>query len=866
MFKSARWRSEKNKIESIFKLQFHATQLKQLTGDTLIISIIPADTGKPTTRLEKAKVKDGSCYWEKPHYQTLKFVRDPKNGKFNEKVYHFVMATGSSKSSCVGEVSIDFASFAEATKTTSLSLPLRNGNCAAFLHVLIQRVQESLDQREVDGTENAKRQDRSLRAQLSNDDMEESISSSPNEDHGTLSDNVKRESRASSGSEITLSGSDSSSGLDDTPREPEPKKTKPTHEPLATTIYEERRERASHWDWLDGSPPDMSTDDSSPSPGEPEPELLPGDTSEEGSPDSVIKTLKIELEVLTRQADVSELELQTLQLNYEKDLNSNLRLQLQKTQESNTELILAVQDLDEMLERKDSEMSKSKCCKARELQKVKPETDDDDEDQKALEEIVREHSGMQEGYLLEQKITDLYGEIELYKRDKDELEMQMEQIALDYEILKQGNHDMCCKLEQSQLQEQLKMQYECTSYPVVNELEAQIESLDNELKMKSIELSESVLAIEELETHVKNLEKDLEDQGRGFEADLEDLMNAKVEQEQRAIHAEENLRKMKMQNANTAERLQEEFRRLSAQMTSSFEANDKVALKAMFEANQLRLEKRHLEEKVKQDLDLINVRCEEKLVDLLSQVTQKSTELEKMENQIEYMSAEIETLRADKQNLENERKGLTNEVHLAKMELESSRKEFFELMDANKQKDGNYERLQSEMEALKSRYNDMKLSLIEDESEKEKLRKQISELKCDLKNSKDAISSMEQKIKESSNRVKALEGSKAASRNNRCSSKEVTNLKNMIELLEEKDLMNQIKELERRLEVLDQSIAISQACRGEEIASLKRLNTSMEVELMEMQERYSEISLKFAEVEGERQRLVMTLRSRIKKC
>ncbi|KAI3707025.1 hypothetical protein L6452_25186 [Arctium lappa] len=955
MFKSARWRSEKNKIESVFKLQFHATQLKQLAGDTLIISVIPADTGKPTTRLEKAKVKDGSCYWEKPHYQTVKFVRDPKNGKFNEKVYHFVMATGSSKSSCVGEVSIDFASFAEATKSSSLSLPLRNGNCAAFLHVSIQRVQESLDQREVDGTENANRQDRSLRAQLSNNDMEECISSNPNEDRGTLSDNIKRDRRTSSGSDITLSGSDSSSGLDDTPREPEPKKTKPTREPSATTIYEERDERVSQWDWLDGSPPELSTDDSSPSPGDPEPLL--GEMSEEGSPDSVIKKLKTELEVLARQADVSELELQTLrkqivkerkkgqdlsrevtalneernafkneceklkayqkcteeaeakvkvnnkllieggdpwalvdelrqELNYEKDLNSNLRLQLQKTQESNAELILAVQDLDEMLERKDSEMSKSKCCKARELQEVKPETDDDDdEDQKALEEIVREHGGMQEGYLLEQKITDLYGEIELYKRDKDELEMQMEQIALDYEILKQGNHDMCCKLEQSQLQEQLKMQYECTSYAVVNELEAQVESLANELKMKSKELSRSVLAIEGLETHVKNLEKDLEDQGRGFEADLEDLMNAKVEQEQRAIRAEENLRKMRMQNANTAERLQEEFRRLSAQMTSTFEANEKVATKAMAEANQLRVEKRHLEEKVKQDLDCITARYEEKLVDLLSQITQKSTELEKMENQIEYMSVEIETLKADKQNLEGERKGLENEVHLAKMELESSRKEFFELMDANKQNDDNYERLQSEMEGLKYRYNDMKLCLIEDESENEKLRKQISELKCDLKKSKDTISSMEQKLKESSNRVTALEGIKATSRNDRCSSKEVTDLKNRIELLEgeikqketalkssenlfvekEKDLTNQIKELESRLEVLDQTIAISQACRGDEITSLKRLNTSMEVELMEMQERYSEISLKFAEVEGERQRLVMTLRGR-KKC
>jgi hypothetical protein len=35
----------------------------------------------------------------------------------------------------------------------------------------------------------------------------------------------------------------------------------------------------------------------------------------------------------------------------------------------------------------------------------------------------------------------------------------------------------------------------------------------------------------------------------------------------------------------------------------------------------------------------------------------------------------------------------------------------------------------------------------------------------------------------------------------------------------------------------------------------------MDKELKEMQERYSEISLKFAEVEGERQRLVMAVRN-----
>jgi hypothetical protein len=43
--------------------------------------------------------------------------------------------------------------------------------------------------------------------------------------------------------------------------------------------------------------------------------------------------------------------------------------------------------------------------------------------------------------------------------------------------------------------------------------------------------------------------------------------------------------------------------------------------------------------------------------------------------------------------------------------------------------------------------------------------------------------------------------------------------------------------------------------------ALKRKNSMMEEELREMQERYSQISLKFAEVEGERQQLVMTIRN-----
>ncbi|KAJ9549886.1 hypothetical protein OSB04_022429 [Centaurea solstitialis] len=1010
MFKSARWRSDKNKIKAVFKLQFHATQLSQIGGDALTIAVIPGDVGKPTTRLEKAKVKDGTCYWEKPHFETVKYTRDQKTGKINERIYRFVVATGSSIFGVVGEVSIDFASYVEATKLSSLSLPLKNSKSTSVLHVSIQRVQ---DQREVDGSENANGDDKNLKAQLSNGDIEGTIRvDPPTQDREPVTNNINRDRGASIGSDITVSCSDSSSGLD-TPREPEPKNTKRAHESstTTTTISEEHHQRSSsQWDWLDGSTHELSTDDSSiVSPRE----TLLREPSEEDSPDEIIAKLKAEIAGLARQADVSDMELQTLlaslkeerdalkeecekmkasrkqaenkaksdnkllieggdpwamidelrqELNYEKDLNSNLRLQLQKTQESNAELILAVRDLDEMLEKKES-----KHCDSPEPDS-KPKIDDDnDEDQKALEVIVREHNGINDVYLSEQKVIDLYAELELYKRDKDELEMQMEQIALDYEILKQENHDMAYKLEQSEIQEQLKLQYECSaSYSTANELESHIENLDNELKTKSKELSESivvireletrmenldnelktrskeltesVLVVKELETHVKNLEEDLENQAHGFEKDVEELMRAKVEQEKRAIRAEENLRKVKVQNANTAGKLQEEFRRLSTEMSSAFQENENAALRAMDEASQLRVEKRHLEEmveKFQEELRDLGDRYDDKLVDLSDQITVKCRQIDEMEKRVETMYDElkrretscrekVEKLKSENQNLESERKGLENEVQLVKTELENVKNE----------KDKEIVKMQSETDRLKSRCNEMKLFFKEYELEKESLRKQVSQLKGELRKKDEAMSLIEKKLKESNNRAVALDGTKTSPRNNKPvtrSVKEVIGMKDRIKQLEgqiklketalerceasflekEKDLQHKIEDLERRLEVLDQNTENHQVSRAEnpnpattryiiaicefpnetdlvlsdycsdddikpemkkaqeeEMSALLNINKSMEVELKEMQERYSEISLKFAEVEGERQQLVMSLRNlkNAKKC
>lgn len=1101
MFRSARWRGEKNKIKTVFKLQFHATQLPQLNVNALVVSVVPGDAGKPTVSLEKGILRQGSCRWDYPVHETVKYIRDVKTGKINERIYHFVVSTGSSKNSLVGEVSIDFADYAEATKASTVSLPFKNSKSNGVLHVSIQRLQENVEQSEVmEGEDaNVKSQSRTLNTLLSNSNIDEGIDSHSSEDgpliNGAHTADLNVNDRTSSGSDITMSSSESSSGLN-TPRElglrnnmlqdpisflSSQTQTSASHLSKANASaanYGEHRQQ--QWELSADSDHGTSTDDSTNS--------SQGNLTRERSQqvsDMDMEKLKAELVMLSRQADVSEMEIQTLrkqivkeskrgqdlsreilglkgerdmlkseceklkafqkrmeearsknksqfeggdpwvlleevrqELNYEKDLNSNLRLQLQKTQESNAELILAVKDLDEMLEQK-SKGTSDLSNKARSYENAisRSETDDDEE-QKALEVLVKEHKDAKETYLLEQKIMDLCSEIEIYRRDRDELEMQMEQLALDYEILKQENHDMSYKLEQSQLQEQLKMQYECSPFfPNINEQEAQIESLENELKMQSEENFDSLATIKELETHIKSLEEELEKQAQEFEADLEAVTRARVEQEQRAIQAEEALRKTRLKNATAAEKLQEEFRRLSMQMASTFDANEKVAMKALAEASEHRMQKVQLEEmlqKANEELQSITDGYESKLHDLSNQLKLKMHQIEQMmmeiddksrlleqlkkldeehggasSQEIQGLKTELEMLTIENNNLlkqaehkestsleleqiktsikhtealvqkgDMERDELVGTISLLKKEAEKSLVELNRMRCLKDEKEAAMNVLQSEVGMLKAQCDNLKHSVFEDELEKEKLRKQLVQLKSELKKKEDALNSMEKKIKESSKRSAVSEGTKTNLRNNKSApvpygSKEVANLREKIKLLEgqiklketaleasassfaekERDLQNKIEELVSRLEELNQNSAIfcynqpqklseddigvnsngdvaedyrntdenpsssygtckengnsrlliksdhSTASEQEpkascinntdhnadkllsELVTLKERNKTMENELKEMQERYSEISLKFAEVEGERQQLVMTLRN-----
>ncbi|KAG9441164.1 hypothetical protein H6P81_017018 [Aristolochia fimbriata] len=1057
MFKAARWRSEKSKIKALFKLQFKATQVPRAGWDGLMVSLVPLELGKPTVKTVKAAVEAGACEWENPLYETIRFNRDPKTGKINEKIYRIFIQIGSSRNNILGEVAIDFANYAEALKPSTVSLPAKPSSSGIVLHVTIQRIHTEADRREEENGDVAVQSNgRTLKSQLSIIDTDEKpevvndiISHSSTEANSSItsqaqlivphakgiSQNADSNgfTRASSGSDIISGSSLESSSEQNTPKGNEAKSN--VHQDVASFLSSLRNStsqnptehRRSNTEWSVSSGPDGSTDDSTNS----------SETKErlQGS-DISIEKLKNDLIVMARQAEVSELELQTLrkqivkegkrgqdlskeigilkeerdalrseceqlrvsqqkvnksqfesddprymldeireELNYEKDLNANLRVQLQKTQESNSELILAVRDLEELLEEKTRETSHSSLNQTaarlelddsnhaedsslvRSRSNGKGEVwetalkheEDDDEEQQALEELVRDHDVTRAHYTLEQRLIDMCSEIEVYKKDREELEMQMEQLALDYEILKQENHDMSSRLEQSQLHEQLKMQYESSA---------------------------SLAVISELETHIENLEKELEKQAEAFEADLTEVARTKVEQEQRAIRAEEALRKMKWNNASTAERLQEEFRKLSMQMSSTFEANEKLTMQAQAEATELRMQNFELKgllEKANEDLSLMKDRNEAKMEDALIQLDMKAKEMEQLVAKIEERTREVQNLQSYGEEREN---NLLKELQKLQTELEvviREKNELFKLTEENESlrsemqkmeklveeekklllNRGNAERdalkelnelkqmkdekeeivsiLQSDMEVLRCQYNDLKNNLFEHELEKENLRKQVLYLKGDLRKKDDTIATLEKKLKESSLKNTASDGTTKTSpkTTNKSSppsrvSKEVATLREKIKVLEgeiklkeatlessthsflkkEKDLCDKIEELQKGLADLrqtkagsygdechkdekdvmnrkagsnlsdqalkmsgdatdsDKIVSTNQVYSTEsEMAHLKERNKSMEIELKEMQERYSEISLRFAEVEGERQQLVMMVRN-----
>ncbi|XP_066384154.1 COP1-interactive protein 1-like [Miscanthus floridulus] len=706
-----------------------------------------------------------------------------------------------------------------------------------------------------------------------------------------------------------------------------------------------RNPLTSSGDWSGSSAPDASTDGSTSNSGE---------AGLRGEDDDVEK-LRSEVATLTRKLDVSDMELQTLRkqivkesrrgqdlskemsslreerdalrreceglrgakktihdsngsgkrfsvsdgddpwsqieelkqdLSHEKNLNADLRLQLQKMQESNSELLLAVKDLDEMLEQKNREISilqedtrddpqlaeyehalSNVHNSGHKIALSETSSYQEKEDELMLDALAKKRDDISTSEL-EKKILELSNEIELYKKDREDIEMQMEQLALDYEILKQENHDISTRLEQTQLREQLRMQYECSAHlGIISDLEANVESLDNELQT----------------------------QAKKFEADIAELMSARVEQEQRSIKAEDSLRKIRWNNATTAERLQEEFKVLSSQVSSAFSANERHLVQARKEVAELQLQKSQLEElleKAQGDLGSVQDQHRVKVQQLITLVDFKSKEIDRLlmelkskseefhnqkrcdEARLNALSEEIDLLNAKIDKLSSERNDLFEKNEQKDKELAGISEKDMQLQDKSAEITSLNKELVSLKDQVKMHLDELhNLKRLKNEKEETigKLQIDIGSLKlqCDnlktllskKESEKDSLASQVLKLRRS---LETREGTKENGQNSDVKDNQHTNNKRIKHNTGSTGSTTALPGTNRQggdgdCNGHDMRNAADQSAK--ELASLKERNEAMEEELKELHDRYSEISLKFAEVEGERQQLVMTVRS-----
>lgn len=553
--------------------------------------------------------------------------------------------------------------------------------------------------------------------------------------------------------------------------------------------------------------------------------------------EEALRALQIKYEEAKAQLDELRYE-----LDHEKDLKANLRLQLQKIQDSNSELILEVADLEEVVKEKNREISSLslKIQNFKDLEEIEKRKSKYSLNAEGKNKLQQEHTeGNYDGEIsmLKQNIVQLSNEIEVYKKQKEELETHLEQLTIDCEILKQENIDITSKLEVVNPQEDISEQVECARCAgSVRELEATVEKLEEVVKMQAEELSESLISIDELETQLRGLEKDMDQQAQRFEEDLEAMTQAKVDQEQRAIRAEEALRKTRWRNAVTAEKLQEEFKRLSVEMTSKFDENEKIAVKAVAEANELRQQKRTLEEllqKANEEIRLITDQNEVKLRELYDQIASKAIQVEQMSVQLDSkaqhlehslkeneqvskaftmelqrLSSEIEKLRTEnfelkvqceqkvklreerqqvdmeilKQRWNAEKDDLQKQFASAKKDAEEAVKKLNSVRSLKEEKEEVLVNLETEVQSLVAQQNDLKQNLLKEQVEKEKMNEQVHKLQCELRKREEEITSAK-KLMENCNHNACGGPSNKQSTSLLCKPQDVNSLKEKVGLL-----------------------------------------------------------------------------------
>ncbi|KAI4300370.1 hypothetical protein L6164_033758 [Bauhinia variegata] len=410
MFRLHKSKPSKSGEKIDFKLSHLKAQQVPKGWDKLFVSVISSENGRTLAKSTKAPVRNGSCQWADTLSESIWISRDNISKEMEDCFLKLLVAMGSSRSNILGEATVCLSSYMSSSSAVPLSIPLNKCNHGTVLDVKLQCLIPSTKFRDEEPKElnpqikglNAKIHDVTIKSKGSDYSGAESVESSSIKDLDSTSSPGEAESRATSfsgsGSQYSYNSVDGSIGKgifsptinlrDDrqtpTGRQDSTSSQKSMYQgnmsnssknrpEAAEDTFEELRAEAKMWEMnarklmadLDTLRTDFS--DQSKNLANLAAELSAANLERDNLKNEV-EQLKLFVEEPTmKQKGLEDSTFEGVripdiekalkeELKFQKECNANLSLQLERSQESNIELVSVLQELEETIEQQKIEI------------------------------------------------------------------------------------------------------------------------------------------------------------------------------------------------------------------------------------------------------------------------------------------------------------------------------------------------------------------------------------------------------------------------------------------------------------------------------------------------------------------------------
>ncbi|MEW6109765.1 MAG: peptidyl-prolyl cis-trans isomerase [Nitrospirota bacterium] len=481
--------------------------------------------------------------------------------------------------------------------------------------------------------------------------------------------------------------------------------------------------------------------------------------------------------------------------------------------------------------------------------------------QKIIEENKKLSAGIKEK---EEKIKDLIIEIEGKGEKLNLLNREKEESAARIEFLEQ--REMELNLVLSKLREKQKDWEELDKY--LNRLKEDKLALENQIKIKDMELSEAGKSVLSLENRIKGFEQEMKKDRQQSEASIAKLSGEKARLEDELKKEQKRARELSLQG-DKAEALMKELKTLEESNRTLEARLEKDRKQHEAELQKLRHEKElldgRLEELSRKDTSIKDLtaklrqqeskynemvnslnKLQETRISLEKDLEEKGSKLKESEKTIALIDSRVRELqKANREEPENTKKTITKLEHektLLEEALEKERKKLSELTTQNMEKEKIIKELraiQDEMHGIKAGAESYKmktegeLNKLRNEKEllKEKL-KDLEGLQKDTKNLSIEIKEQRSKFKDTENSLNRLKEDKLA-------------LENQIKIkdMELSEAGKSVLSLENRIKGFEQEMKKDRQQSEASIAKLSGEKARLEDELKKEQKRARELSL-----------------------